>query len=99
MKKIEANHNGIFYLQADVNYTIIYYCDGSKVVSSFTLKKHEAILKNHNFLRINKSQLVNQGFIESVEMERTSCLVRLTNGACFRSSRRKTGILKVLTVN
>ncbi len=96
MKLTENNHNGIFYLQADINYTIIHYCDGSTVTSSFTLKKYEAALKSRNFLRINKSQLLNQEFIESVEMERTSCLIMLTNGQRFRSSRRKVGLLQTM---
>lgn len=94
MKKIESNQKGIFYLQAHINYTIIHYCDGSKIVSSSTLKKHEVALKNYNFLRINKSQLVNQEFIESVEVEQKSCVIKLINGLSFRSSRRKVGLVQ-----
>jgi DNA-binding LytR/AlgR family response regulator len=86
--------DSIFYLQSDINYTIIHCCDGSTMISSFTLKKHEVALKEQNFLRINKSQLVNQKFIESIELQNRFCLIKLTNGLSFRSSRRKVGLVK-----
>jgi DNA-binding LytR/AlgR family response regulator len=88
----------IVCLEADINYTIFHLLNGKKVISSFTLKKHELALKNYNFLRINRSQLLNQKYIESVEMERKSCLIRLTNGQHFRSSRRKMGLMRTMVL-
>jgi DNA-binding LytR/AlgR family response regulator len=94
MKKIENNHNGIFYLQADVNYTIIYYCDGSKVVSSFTLKKYEQKEELRAFLRVNKSFLLNPEYISNYEQIGKQAIVELANGRKVNVSRRKIGLIK-----
>ena len=59
------NANDIIYCQADVNYTVIFTKDGSKVLVTKTLGKVEKILAYPFFFRCHKSYLVNLNHIDS----------------------------------
>jgi DNA-binding LytR/AlgR family response regulator len=63
---ILPEHPQIAYLQADVNYTVFHLSDGSKVISSRTLKKYASVYEQFDFLRISRSYLLNPSFIASV---------------------------------
>ncbi len=49
----------ILMLKADTNYTIIYLDNGSKILSSTTLRKFEERLKDFQFFRPNRSIIFN----------------------------------------
>lgn len=52
------------YLEADLNYTLLYYNDGTKKIISYTLKKFEKeLIKNPLFVRTHRSFIVNKNFI------------------------------------
>jgi DNA-binding LytR/AlgR family response regulator len=87
------DHPEIAYLQADINYTVFHLSDGSKVISSTTHKKHESVYRQFDFLRINKSYLLNPSFIASVRPKGNVYEVLLMNGVALQSSRRKAKIL------
>jgi DNA-binding LytR/AlgR family response regulator len=54
------------HLESDLNYTVIALRDGQKILSSTTLKKIERRLHLFkNFVRINRSTIVNLDFVES----------------------------------
>lgn len=96
MKSFETETQNIFFLEADINYTIIYFLDGSKYLSSSTLKRHEEKLSKDDFFRINRSQLVNRNFIATCELAKDHLRIRLKNGLNLKSSRRRTSALKML---
>jgi DNA-binding LytR/AlgR family response regulator len=79
----------IAFLEAAINYTLIYLYDGKKVISTRTLKRHEECLKGTHFLRVNKSYLLNVFFIESYFQKNESSFVRLKNGKEIQVSRRR----------
>jgi DNA-binding LytR/AlgR family response regulator len=52
--------NGIINMDADINYTIITMDTGQKIIVATTLKKIEAkMLPHKNFVRVNKSTIIN----------------------------------------
>jgi DNA-binding LytR/AlgR family response regulator len=56
------------HLESDINYTIIWLIDGKKILSSTTLKKIESrLMPFKNFVRVNKSLIVNLDFVENHE--------------------------------
>lgn len=84
----------IIFLRASVNYTEFHLTDGRKIISSYTLTRHE----NHieGFLRINKSYLINPTYIEKVNAIGRQKEVQLKNGECIVVSRRRRGVVKNL---
>lgn len=60
-----VNPEEIMMLQADINYTVLYFIDGKKAIVATTLKKLESRLKPFNFYRTHKSYLVNIACIKS----------------------------------
>jgi DNA-binding LytR/AlgR family response regulator len=54
-----VNPQEVAMLQADVNYTVLYFTDGNKSIVATTLKTLESRFKPFNFYRTHKSYLVN----------------------------------------
>lgn len=58
----------IQHLESDLNYTLISLVDGKKILSSTTLKKIESrLVQFKNFVRVNKSAIVNLDLVENHE--------------------------------
>ena len=49
----------VLYLRSDNNYSEFYLEDGSKIISSRTLKEYEKLLEHNGFFRIHRSYLIN----------------------------------------
>jgi DNA-binding LytR/AlgR family response regulator len=84
----------IIFLRALINYTEFHLTNGRKIISSYTLTRHE----NHieGFLRINKSYLINPTYIEKVNAIGGKKEVQLKNGECIIVSRRRRGVVEGL---
>ncbi|GAB4332694.1 MAG: hypothetical protein OHK0038_08520 [Flammeovirgaceae bacterium] len=78
----------ILRCEADSNYTKIYLLDGTKLVSSKTLKEYDAYLSAHQFFRIHQSHLVNLRFVKKY-MRGDGGTVILLDGTEIEVSRRK----------
>lgn len=52
--------------QSDSNYTNIYCKDNNRVLISRTLKEIEELLKDHGFLRIHQSHLINPQYVKGI---------------------------------
>ncbi|MFN3851268.1 MAG: LytTR family transcriptional regulator DNA-binding domain-containing protein [Spirosomataceae bacterium] len=74
----------IVLLEAKINYTCIHLDDGSRFLSSFHLGSYQQKLPD--FLRINKSFLVNQSFVKAIA---EGAVVQLKNGVLVEPSRRR----------
>jgi DNA-binding LytR/AlgR family response regulator len=95
MNKLEyPEHETVVYLEADINYTIFHLSDGKKIVSSFTLKKHDKDYCKKGFLRVNKSFLLNPNFIKNYEQEGKIAYISLINGTQIPVSRRRRCFVK-----
>lgn len=80
------NPEDVIRLQADINYTYVFFSDGKKIVVATTLKELEnrfsALPK---FFRISKSQIINIDCIKQVNDEQ----IVLKNGESCKPSRRR----------
>lgn len=83
--KESINQDEMQLLYADVNYTTLTLLDGSRVIISYTLKKFEEMLPEHEFVRPNRSSLVNIRYIKSV----TSRELILKDNSRIKISRRR----------
>ena len=80
------NPEEVIRLQADVNYTTIFFSDGKKIVVATTLKEIESRFRNcPKFFRINKSLIINLDCIKQVRNEQ----IIFQNGETLTPSRRR----------
>lgn len=90
----------ILMLKSDVNYTIIYLDDGSKILSSTTMGIIEKRLKDFRFFRPNRSVILNLDFMADYEDKTQSGTfgsIRLKNNEKIALSRRKSeAFLKII---
>jgi DNA-binding LytR/AlgR family response regulator len=81
-----ASPKQIICIEADINYTKVYYVDGRSAYIATTLKKMENRFRTiPHFYRINRSLIINLDFIKHVEAEK----ITLVNGHSFMPSRRR----------
>lgn len=85
----------ILFLRSDSNYTEIQFADGSKIVTSSTLKKYEEKLDPHQFIRVHNSYIIQKAQIASYL--NTDNNIYLRNSQEIPVSRsRKEGLLSYL---
>lgn len=89
----------ILYLKADINYTEFYLSDGKKIISSSTLKHHEADERLKDFLRVSKSYLVNKLYIGQYMAHHKDVRLYLTNGHEIKVARRRCVAIKRVLEN
>ncbi|MCU0325078.1 MAG: LytTR family transcriptional regulator [Spirosomaceae bacterium] len=75
----------VIMLQADVNYSIVYLIDGTKLVVATTLKKLEERFSQFAFIRMNKTYMINSQYV--IEEQKDS--MKLSNSFVITFSRRK----------
>lgn len=93
MKSFSKDNSSIYYLEGDVNYTIAHYLDGSKEMSSYTLKRHLETLSKQKFIRINKGLVVNTQFVKKVISQGGTKKALMHNGLGLSISRRRSRVL------
>ena len=89
LKDYNLYSQDIVYLKADVNYTEFYLKDGKKIISSFTLKHHEADERLKGFIRVHKSYLVNQMYIGQYMSRQKDVRIYMINGKEIKVARRR----------
>ncbi len=89
----ELDPEQVNFLKADINYTFIYLKDGSRILTSTTLKELENRLKSYAFLRPNRSLLINTRFIK---MSNTETIILQNNDIIKISRRRQKSLTKVI---
>lgn len=87
-------------LEADVNYTTVYFNDGTKTLVSTTMGTIESRLPKGNFVRINRSTVVNRSAVSHYFIRPDFDEVKLADASFVKvSRRRKMEIRKILTQN
>ena len=76
----------IIRCEAQINYTLFIFNDGSTFLSSKTLKEYDELLLDHPFIRVHRSHLVNYTYLSAFQGENT---LSLSNGDTVPVSRRK----------
>jgi DNA-binding LytR/AlgR family response regulator len=80
----------VIMLQADINYSIIYLTDGSKLIVATTLKKLEERFSQFAFIRMNKTYMVNRQFV----VNQHENALELCNSFIITFSRRRGKVWK-----
>jgi DNA-binding LytR/AlgR family response regulator len=84
----------IIFIAADINYST-FYMRHRQFTTSFHLGFFEQSLQEQsNFVRINKSYLINLNFLQDLAWEKPQKEVLLSNGISLPISRRKAKQLK-----
>lgn len=84
----------IIFLQADTNYTQIFLSCGRTLLSGFNLKKYEDFFEQEDFLRANRSHLINRNHIQYYDS--LGANLHLKNGTVIGVSRRRREIVQSL---
>lgn len=88
MKRIlQPQTHEIIYLKGVENYTELYLSNGKKIISSYTLLRHQE--KLDGFLRVSKSHLLNPQFVMKVNVFGSEREVQMKSGKCLKVSRRR----------
>jgi two-component system LytT family response regulator len=81
--------NDIIYCKSESAYSTVFMIDGSKIMSTSTLKSLEADFVADGFFRVNNSYLVNLSKIKTFNKTVNHGVVILENGDSVEVSRRK----------
>ena len=76
----------IIRLEAQSNYTRIYFTDRPPVIMARVLKLYDAMLKPHGFIRIHRTHLINPQYVEDLGHPGK---VQMTDQSLPEISRRK----------
>ncbi len=80
--------NSIIHLEAQSNYTILYFTDHSKLTASKTLKEFEELLPEDIFFRTHHSHIINLNFIKRY-IKGDGGQIEMQNGNYVDVARRK----------
>lgn len=84
--RIERDASDVLILKADLNYTFIYFKDGTRKLVATTLGKIEGRLPARRFFRINRSTVVN---LDDSEIASDGSSITTKNGMIIHASRRR----------
>ena len=85
--------NKVVRIQADSNYSRIYFSNGKTLFVAKVLKKFENELDQQLFIRPHKTHLVNSSFIQSF-VKGTKASLLLSNGEYIPVSRNKRKMMR-----
>lgn len=78
----------IIYLEAAGAYTIFYWKDEEKIISSINLKEYEELLSEQDFFRVHNSFMINMHHVKKFLKEDGGCIL-MSSGARINLSKRK----------
>ncbi len=79
--------SSITRFQADSNYTLIFLTDGTKIVTTRTLKEYEDILTDSDFFRVHNAHFINLNCVE--KFYKDSNTIEMSDGSSIEVSRNK----------
>lgn len=82
-------------LEASSNYTYLTYSDGTKVLSSYSLKVFADLFNTDAFIRVNRSVLVNKSFVKKHVKTNGKDYLQLKNDLKVSIPRRKAERLRL----
>ncbi len=86
----------IIRCESQNNYTFFHLKNGKKILVSKTLKIYSTLLKEYNFFRINRSDLINLNHIVQYGRQKSPSITLTDDTILTISQRRKEAFLKVI---
>ncbi len=68
--------NELVYCKAEGNYTTLYLNDGKEEVVCYNLKNIENQLPSDTFIRLNRSHVINTGFLKKIDLKNRYCEIK-----------------------
>lgn len=94
----QVTADSIKLLEADINYTTIYFKDGTKILVSTTMGTIESRLPKDNFVRVNRSIVVNLSAVSHYFIRPDFDEVKLQDASFVKVSRRRRMEMRSLLV-
>lgn len=91
-----VNKANIMRVEAMSNYSTFYLQDRKKIIVSKTLKEYEGMLQDGNFLRVNRSVIINLNYVEKYRKGDGGTLEMNDGTEIEVSSSRKTALIQVM---
>lgn len=92
-----VNVDEILRCESNINYTMFYFTDGTKLLVTKTLKEFDNLLSGHNFIRVHQSHLINTNFIK--EFLKSAGDIVMKDGTKVPVSTRKKQVLMDMISN
>lgn len=92
-----VNVEEILRCESNINYTMFYFTDGTKLLVTKTLKEFDNLLSGHNFIRVHQSHLINTNFIK--EFLKSAGDIVMKDGTRVPVSTRKKQVLMDMISN
>ena len=92
-----VNVEEILRCESNINYTMFYFTDNSKLLVTKTLKEFDNLLSGHNFIRVHQSHLINTNFIK--EFLKSDGVIVMRDGTKVPVSTRKKQVLMDMISN
>lgn len=92
-----VNVEEILRCESNINYTMFYFTDNSKLLVTKTLKEFDSLLSGHNFIRVHQSHLINTHFIK--EFLKSAGEIVMKDGTRVPVSTRKKQVLMDMISN
>ncbi|MCG8576597.1 MAG: LytTR family DNA-binding domain-containing protein [Flavobacteriales bacterium] len=86
-----VNVEEILRCESNINYTMFYFTDGTKLLVTKTLKEFDKLLSDHHFIRVHQSHLINTRFIK--EFTKSDGYIVMKDGTTVPVSTRKKQVL------
>jgi DNA-binding LytR/AlgR family response regulator len=88
------NEKSIFQFQASSNYTFLFFKNGKKEISAYTLKVYEDLFDEEDFVKIDRSNLVRKDYISRIVKKDNVHVVELINSTEIQIPRRRWSNMK-----
>lgn len=92
-----VNIEEILRCESNINYTMFYFTDGTKLLVTKTLKEFDNLLSGHHFIRVHQSHLINTNFIK--EFLKSAGEIVMKDGTRVPVSTRKKQVLMDMISN
>lgn len=92
-----VNVDEILRCESNINYTMFYFTDGTKILVTKTLKEFDKLLGDHGFIRVHQSHLINTNFIK--EFIKSDGYIIMKDGTRVPVSTRKKQVLMDMIAN
>lgn len=94
-----VNTAEIKFLKADINYTHIFFIDGTTVLVSTTLGAIESLLPKGSFVRVNRKEVLNCKQVSQYFIRPDYDEIKLKDSSLLRVSRRRKTEIRKLLIN
>jgi DNA-binding LytR/AlgR family response regulator len=89
--KVEMDSRHILFFQSSSNYTQVFSVQNQKQMTvALSLCHVTKRLDQNQFIRVNRSTVINISYIQSLELRDPYLIITLKNGCKLKSSRRRT---------